>query len=132
MAQELCKQKLPSAEVFSRGLYADSSYTVPQKVLDFLQKQGILPTPHNSTQLQGEDLQKADFVFCMEQNQVDQLLDRYAQHTDKIYLLNDFAFGKETDVPDPVSLSGHTFEKNAQKLMQAVYACADKLKQGVF
>lgn len=132
MAQELCKREIPSGNITSRGLFADSSYTVPAKVTDFLKSCQIQPHAHASTQLQAEDLEQADYVFCMEQNQVDFLLDRYAQYTDKIYLLNDFAFGKETDVEDPISLSGRVFIKNAEKLAQAVKACAEKIKSRGF
>lgn len=129
MAQEICKRLLPQAEIFSRGLYADTSYEVPEKVTSFLSSLGITPSPHRSTQLTEEDLSKADYIFCMEQAHLDRLLDRYAQYTSKLWLLNDFAFEKETDLQDPISLSGHAFIKQAVKLQKAVEATAQKIKQ---
>ncbi len=130
MAEEILRRALPQAEVFSRGMRADSSYVVPQKVIAFLTARQIAPTAHTSVQLSGGDLEKADWVFCMERAQQEELLDRYAQFTDKIHLLRAFAQGKEKDIEDPISLSGRAFEKAAQQLEEIVLACADKLKKG--
>ena len=128
IAQELMKKLLPRAEVFSRGLYVDPELSVPQKVLDFLADQKIMPAPHRPVQLTEQDLQQADLIFCMEPQHMDKLADRYAQYTDKLWLLNDFAFGKETPVEDPISLSGSAFQKQAQLLQKAVAACALRLQ----
>lgn len=129
MAQEICKKLLPQAEVFSRGLYADATYEIPGKVTDFLSSLGITPSAHCSTQLTEKDLDRADLIFCMEQAHLSRLLDRYAQYTPKLWLLTDFAFEKETDLQDPISLSGRAFVKQAVKLQQAVEAAAAKIKQ---
>ena len=130
MAQELLKKAVPEANVFSRGLYADPSYTVPSKVLAFLAEQGVTPAPHTPAPLQAQDLQTADLILLMQQRHLDQLADRYAQHSDKMYLLNDFAFGQEKDVADPISLSGKAFEKAATQLTLAIQAIAKQLKNG--
>ena len=128
MAQELLKKYLPQAEVFSRGLYAETEQDVPKNVREFLAQQGIELGAYRPCQLTEADLDAADWVFCMEPPQAERLTDRYAQHTDKIWLLNEFAFGKETAVEDPVNLSGRAFLKVARRLQEAVQACAEKLK----
>ena len=128
MAEELLRPLLPGHTVFSRGLYADPSYRVPAKVTDFLQKNAISAPPHTSTQLAKDDLEKADVIFLMEQAHLDKISDRYAQYLDKMWLLNDYAFGKEEDLEDPISLSGRAFEKSAERLKKAVLAAAEKLK----
>ena len=127
MAQELCKKALPPAEVFSRGIYADPSVRVPEKVWRFLQANGIKKSAHTPAPLRREDLEQADFVFFMEQRHLDEWTDSYAQYSDKMWLLNDFAFGEEKDLPDPVLLEGRAFEKNARFLLTAVRAAAAKL-----
>ena len=101
---------------------------MPAKVTDFLQKNGIAVPPHTSTQLTKEDLEKADVIFFMEQAHLDKISDRYAQYLDKMWLLNDYAFGREEDLEDPISLSGRAFEKSAERLKKAVTAAAEKLK----
>lgn len=129
MAQEICKKLLPQAEVFSRGLYADTAYEIPAKVTSFLSSQAIIPAAHHSTQLTDKDLAYADLIFCMEQAHLNRLLDRYAQYTSKLWLLTDFAFEKEIDLQDPISLSGRAFVKQALLLQKAVEATVLKIKQ---
>ena len=129
MAQEICKKLLPQAEVFSRGLYADTTYEIPAKVTSFLSSQAITPAVHQSTQLTEKDLAYADLIFCMEQTHLNRLLDRYAQYTSKLWLLTDFAFEKEIDLQDPISLSGRAFVKQALLLQKAVEATVLKIKQ---
>ena len=128
MAQEFLKQLLPKTAVFSRGLYADPSYTVPTKVQRALQTHNIAFTGHTATPLQPIDLEQADLIFCMEKTHANLLLDRYAQHTDKIWLLTDFALGKEQDLPDPISFEGRAFDKLAQQLYQTCQAAAAHIK----
>ena len=127
MAQYLLKKYLPQAETFSRGIYAETEQSAPENVVRFLAEQGISLTEHQPCQLTPQNLEDADWVFCMEPWQVEKLTDQYAQYTDKIWLLNDFAFGKETPVEDPVNLSGRAFTKVAKKLQNAVEACAKRL-----
>lgn len=129
MAQEILTRLLPKITAFSRGLYVDAQISVPEKITHFLASQGIEAKAHTPTQLTPEDLQKADFIFCMEPEHLDFLLDRYAQHTDKLWLLNDFAFGKKTAIEDPIGLTGRAFEKQAQALAKAVQVCAERFKQ---
>ena len=98
-------------------------------MLHFLASQQITPAAHVSTQFKEADLAKADFIFCMEQQHLDKLADRYAQYIDKMWLLSDFAFGKDTDQPDPIGLEGTAFTKQAKQLQQAITACAERIKK---
>ena len=128
MAQEFLKQLLPEETVFSRGLYADPSYEVPKKVKEVLAAHHIVFTGHTSCQLCTQDLQQADLIFCMETAHADLLLDRYAQYTDKIWLLTDFAFDAPQDLPDPIGLEGRAFHKQVQHLFKACQAAAKRIK----
>ena len=128
LAQEFLKQLLPGVTVFSRGLYANPSYEVPQKVKDALSAHHITFTNHTSTQLTAQDLAKADLIFCMEQPHTNLLLDKYAQYTDKLWLLTDFAFDTPQDLPDPISLEGRAFAKQAEHLYKTCQAAAERIK----
>ena len=127
MAQELLRQLCPKTEAFSRGLYVDPEYTVPAKVQYFLTRQGLTPAPHTPTQLAAPDMANADLVLLMEQSQLEQVLDTFAEYTDKCYLLLDYAYGREADLADPIGLEGRAFEKQAALLKRAVQACAQRL-----
>ena len=129
MAQEFLKQLLPHTEVFSRGLYADPTYQVPHKVIQALQSHQIHFTGHTATLLSPQDLEQADLVFCMEKAHEELLLDRYAQYTDKIWLLTEFASGEEKDILDPIALEGRAFDKQAQLLYTTCQAAAKRINQ---
>lgn len=128
MAQEFLKKLLPQAGVFSRGLYADPSYLVPDKVQRALALHQIVFNGHTSTPLTAQDLARADLIFCMEKAHEERLLDRYSQYSDKIWLLTDFAFDKPQDLQDPIGLEGRTFEKQVQRLWQACEAAARRIQ----
>ena len=129
MAQELTKKYLPGAEAFSRGLYVDPGLQVPEKITRFLAGCGISPKPHTPTQLTQTDLEQADLIFCMEPQHQEKLLDRYAQYTDKIWLLYAFAFGKPKAIDDPIGLTGRAFEKQAQELHKTVVKALERIKK---
>lgn len=127
MAQELFKSLCPRIDVFSRGLYVDASIRVPNTVRDFLSREGIAAVQHVPVQLSETDMQQADLVLFMENKHLEQVVDRFAQYTDKCYLLLDFAYGKEQEIADPIGLRGWAFDKQADLLRRAVAACAQKL-----
>ena len=128
LAQEFLKSFLPGHTIMSRGLYADPEYEVPQKVKDALAKKHLPFHGHTSTQLSAHDLQQADLIFCVEKQHEDYLLDRYAQYTDKIWLLTDFAFGKPKDLTDPMFLEGRCFEKQAARIYEACQTAALRIQ----
>lgn len=131
LAQALLQKYLPQAEVFSCGLYTNPQERCPDKVKTYLARHSIdLPSPR-PVQLMEQDLQKADWIFCMEPQQVEQLTDLYAPYTDKIWLLNEFVYGKETPVPDPSALGQKAFFKQADQLNQTIVLCAKRLQEKV-
>lgn len=129
LAQEFLKSLLPEETVFSRGFYANPAYEVPQKVEQALRDRLLPCVDHTSTQLTPEDLQTADLIFCMEQAHEERLLDRYPQYTDKIWLLTDFACDTRQDIPDPISLEGRAFAKQAARLYTLCEVTARRIRQ---
>jgi len=131
MAQELLKHFFArrgfNARVISRGLYADSCFPVPQKVIDYLKTQNIVLGPHTPTLLDRKTIQNCDLILVMEQGQLDEILDKHSAHTPKIRLLTEFASGKETDINDPMRLQGGAFNKAADELKKEVEAIAAKI-----
>ncbi|MBR4508141.1 MAG: hypothetical protein IKP23_01525 [Elusimicrobiaceae bacterium] len=112
----------------SRGIYAQDFYAVPQKLWDFLKSKDIEKIEHKSTLLTKEDLQNNDLILTMTDDQKEFILDRYAQFTDKVFLLQEYVYEKEEEVKDPISFSGSSFNKVMEKVYQAVVDLYNKIK----
>ncbi len=132
MSQEILKDLFKrnnrlDVEVISRGTYVLPHITVPSKIKEFLLKNNINFTGHIPTQYSKQDLSSSDFIFVMTQEQYDEITDRYAEFSDKIYLLGEFVSNKTRDIDDPISLVGKPFEKAANNLKNLICSLYEKL-----
>ena len=112
----------------SRGIYAQDFYAVPDKLWGFLKSKGIEKTEHKSTLLTKEDLENCDLVLTMTQDQKEDILDKHAQFTDKVFMLKEYVYDKEEEVKDPISFSGSSFNKVMEKVYQSVVDLYNKIK----
>ena len=112
----------------SRGIYAQDFYAVPDKLWAFLKSKGIEKTEHKSTLLTKEDLENCDLILTMTDDQKEYILDRYAQFTDKVFLLKEFVYDKEDEVKDPISFSGSSFNKVMEQIYKTVVDLYEKIK----
>lgn len=113
----LNKNNISNITVISRGTYALSYLKVPQKIKDFLSKKNIPYTnEHIPTQYSKQDLSSSDLIFVMTNEQLDSIIDKYAEFSEKIYLLSNYALDEDTEIEDPISYEGKKFEKIADKL----------------
>ena len=112
----------------SRGIYAQDYYRVPDKIWSFLASKGINKTEHNSNLLSKEDLQNCDLILTMTAEQKEYILDKFAQFTDKVFMLQEFVYEEEKDFKDPISFSGSSFNKVMEKIYQTVLDLYNKIK----
>ena len=127
-AAEKIMQKLrPSDECFSRGIYANPDFSVPQKMLDFLKAEGFADEEHIPARLTKEDMEAADYIFFMEEEHYELLAERWSQFLNKMYLLAEFAEEKKKNIEDPISLHGRAFAKSMAKLKDIVNKAAELL-----
>ena len=132
MSQELLKQIVKQKgkndiEVFSRGTLVFSNLRVPDKIKNFLKKNGIEYTSHTPTLISKQDLEDANMIFVMTMDQFEELTDKYSQFSDKIFLLMDYCYEKQQDIDDPIGKEGFSFNRAANKLKQAIEILADKV-----
>ena len=112
----------------SRGIYAQDFYSVPDKLWSFLESKGINKTDHKSTLLTKQDLETCDLILTMTQDQKEYILDKFAQFTDKVFMLQEYVYDKEDEVKDPISFSTSSFNKVMEKIYQTVCDLYVKIK----
>ena len=122
------KDNNTQVKAISRGIYAQDFYAVPDKIWNFLASKGIEKTEHKSTLLTKEDLENCDLILTMTADQKENILDRYAQFTDKVFMLQEYVYDKEEEVKDPISFSGSSFNKVMEKIYSAVCDLYAKIK----
>jgi protein-tyrosine-phosphatase len=74
-----------------------------------------------------QDLESADMVFVMTKDQYDELTDKYSQFFNKIFLINDYCYKKQKDIPDPINKEGFLFNRATKSLKQTIEVLAEKL-----
>lgn len=127
-AEQLMKKLRPNDEVFSRGIYADPDFAVPQKVKDYLESQGIHYNKHVPQPLEKEDMEKADYIFLMEEEHYELLAERWSQFIRRMHLLAEFAGDRKKDIEDPISMHGKAFVKSMERLKVLLEAASKKLE----
>ena len=114
-------------EVISRGIYAQSYFEVPTKITNFLASKGIVQPPHSATLLTRQDMQSSTLILTMTEGQKEYILDSYSEFSDKVYTLHEYVYGKEESIKDPISLSGHSFDKVLEEIYKVVKALSQKI-----
>ncbi len=114
-------------DVISRGIYAQSYFEVPNKITYFLVSKGLTQPPHIATLLTSQDMEDSSLVLTMTEEQKEIILDRYAEFSDKVFTLHEYVYGKEQSIKDPISLTGHSFDKVLEEIYKTVKDLAKKI-----
>ncbi len=131
-AQEFFKKiikdnNISGIEIISRGIFAFEDCSIPQKNIDFLKKHGIEYKKHTPTLIDKNDILSSDLILVMTNKQLEALIDKYAEFTDKMHLFLYFAENKDYDMEDPINKNGKKFEEIGLKIKTAVQNIAKKL-----
>ena len=63
----------------------------------------------------------------MTEEQYDEITDKYAEYSDKIYLFADFVSNKTRDIEDPISLEGKKFIQAAENIKELTITAYKKI-----
>ena len=105
---EAIAQKLLYHQSFSRGLVMKSLYPEP-KATEALAQWNIF-YPHQAKAIEPSDVQRAELILTMTLQQKQQLLIRFPEYQNKIYMLSECADGQQIDVQDPFGKDLQTYE----------------------
>jgi protein-tyrosine-phosphatase len=108
--------------LFSRGIYARSGQSISDGARQALLDAGVQVEPHRSQPLDKKNIEKADLVFVMTQDQLDHIVSRYPKAKHKIRRLAD------TDIADPIGGSPSDYEKCRIEIQNALLDVITELK----
>jgi protein-tyrosine-phosphatase len=111
-------------EVGSAGIAATKGTPCNPETAALLKKRGMTLEGFGSRQVSESLLAKATHVFAMTLGHLQTLEARFPQHSDKFYLVCEFAEsdGKKTvtDVPDPIGMGRRAYEEVAETFDAAI------------
>lgn len=127
MAEGLCRkavEKRSDFKVGSAGVAASKGTPASRETLSILKKRGAPLEGFKSRPVTEAILRDATHVFAMTEGHLAVLEARFPEHSDKFYLLREFAATDEKrivkDVPDPIGMGFAAYEEVATVLEAAI------------
>lgn len=104
----------------SRGLSVFFSQKINPKSLKALEKFNILDFSHDSAMISENDVADSDLILTMTASHKLALKSNFSRFKDKIYTLNEKAYGKDSDIDDPFGKTQEDYDKCAQEIYKAL------------
>lgn len=125
--KDFVEKKDLNIEVLSAGIYATRNEEVAKFAVEAMEDIGIDISNHQSNQVNNELLEGADLVLVMSNRHKKYLLSQYPIVKDKVFLLNEYAFGTLTHIEDPFGSPLRYYEKSRDEIYKAVEEIVEKL-----
>lgn len=120
------KKKNKDIEVSSAGIFAIDGDRASEEARKAMKSRGGLSN-HKSRFLSKELMDWADLILVMTRSHKRNLLTRYPQMNDKVYLLYDYASGEDIDVDDPFGGPVEVYEVVRRQLEDAIEKILDRM-----
>lgn len=127
MLKDLAIKNNLDIKVQSAGIYATSNNNAAKFAIEAMKDIGIDISNHKSDQVNSELLDKADLVLTMSISHKKQIMSHYPSMKDKVFLLNEFAFGDNNDIEDPFGAPISYYEKARDEIYEAILEVIKKL-----
>ena len=119
----LSKLNNKSIQASSRGLSVFYPQQANSKAIKALENVGINGFTHQAMQLSKSDIADNDIILTMTSSHKLALKSTFPAHKDKIYTLNEKAYGKDSDISDPFGGTQETYNI----CVEQIYSALDKL-----
>ena len=116
----VCKISNKSINVSSRGISVFFPQPTNPKALKALELYEIYSFDHASKQLCEKDIIENDLILAMTSAQKMSLKSLFSKYKDKIYSLNEKAFGKDFDIADPFGGTQQDYNECANQISAAI------------
>lgn len=124
---DVCRRRGIDHFSFSRGTNVFYPEPVNPKAVAALKAIGTDIPAKMSAAVSEEDMIKADIILTMTSAHKMALKSMFPKYSEKIFTLNEKAYGKDKPVSDPFGGTENVYLQCAKELKNAVEALADKL-----
>lgn len=114
-------------EISSAGIAALDGDRVSMGAVKAMENIGIDISTHKSSLVNIALVEEAEVILTMSNSHKDILSSRFPSIKNKIYLLNDYSFGKNKDIEDPFGGSLSGYEVARDEIYEAVEEIVEKI-----
>ena len=120
---KLGKEK--SFEADSAGIYAMEGFGASPKAIKAMGAIDIDISNHVSKAIRDYSLEDYDLILTMSSSHKDSLIYAYPEVEDKIFMLNEYAFGEKRDIEDPYGGEYEDYVRARDEIYEAVVQLLD-------
>jgi len=113
-------------EVKSAGIRVYNGDLASKNSIEAMKKIDIDISGHFATQLNSDLIQEADLVLTLSSSHKDFIVSNYPWSREKVFTLNEYAYGVKKDVTDPYGRNLAFYERTRDEIYQAVLNAIEK------
>lgn len=113
-------------EVKSAGIRVYNGDLASKNSIEAMKKIDIDISGHLATQLNNDLIQEADLVLTLSSSHKDFIVSNYPWSREKVFTLNEYAYGVKKDVTDPYGRNLAFYERTRDEIYQAVLNAIEK------
>lgn len=125
----LLKDKKLDIQVESAGTFALDGDNASGHAVKALESLNIDISNHKSRLIHNSLIEEMDLILTMGSSHKDLVLRKFPQAKDKVFLLNEYAFGEKKDIIDPYGGDLKTYQVVRDEIYKAVEEIVDKLSR---
>lgn len=126
--RDLAREKGLDIRVKSAGIFALDGGDIAGNAVEVLRDIDIDISNNKSSSISEELVKEANIVLAMSNTHRESLLLKFPFMKNKIFLLNEFAFGKNKDIEDPFGGSKEYYERARDEIYKAIVEIIDNGK----
>ena len=104
----------------SAGIFAEEGNPPAINAVDSLGALGINIRDHRSQRVTAEVIDKSDLILTMTSSHKEMLVSNYPDKKYKIFMLNEYAFGKARDIQDPYGGNKQVYDRARDEIIEAI------------
>lgn len=110
-----------NVKVTSSGVYARDGERSTEDAINVIKKYGADISSHKAVNIARSNIEKIDYIFVMTNSHKDNVIARYPNKADKVYLLKEYSKDKDyMEIDDPWGYNTETYELCAKEIVECI------------